>query len=164
MSRLGVRNLKRIWDSLYTYYMRKLWNIFLSEEFFPKFTVFSSSLLPGLQSSHSQMILITNQRTRYRSKSIYPPKKISNFTFSKVGAYYNGPKFKCQPESGTGRFSYKIWTKKPKQKICKYAYLRIFSLTTSQSPKLIPKAYLKWECPYLYSKLFLKSFRQYLKK
>ena len=28
----------------------------------------------------------------------------------KVGSYYNEPKFKCQPTSGTGRFSYKIWT------------------------------------------------------
>ena len=28
-----------------------------------------------------------------------------------VGAYYNGPKFKCQPVCGTGLFSYKIWIK-----------------------------------------------------
>ena len=28
-----------------------------------------------------------------------------------IGAYYNGPKFKYQLLSGTGWFSYKIWTK-----------------------------------------------------
>ena len=33
---------------------------------------------------------------------------------AKLGAYYNGPKFKCQPTSGTGWFSYKIWTKNSK--------------------------------------------------
>ena len=32
----------------------------------------------------------------------------------KIGAYYNGPKFKCQPTSGTGWFYYKIWTKNSK--------------------------------------------------
>ena len=42
-----------------------------------------------------------------------------------------------------GNFPIKYGPKKPKQKIRKYAYLRIFSLTTSKSPKLIPKAYLK---------------------
>ena len=31
-----------------------------------------------------------------------------------IGAYYNGPKFKCQPTSGTGWFSFKIWTKNSK--------------------------------------------------
>ena len=31
-----------------------------------------------------------------------------------VGAYYNGPKFKYQLLSGTGWFSYKIWTKNSK--------------------------------------------------
>ena len=52
-----------------------------------------------------------------------------------------------------------------KRKIHKYAYLRIFGLTTSRSQKLIPKADLKWEWPYFYSKFFcLKSFGQYLKK
>ena len=34
-----------------------------------------------------------------------------------IGAYYNGPKFKCQPTSGTGWFSYKIWTKNSKTPI-----------------------------------------------
>ena len=46
-------------------------------------------------------------------------KKLQNSTRAKfqlpwIGAYYNGPKFKCQPTSGTGWFSYKIWTKKSK--------------------------------------------------
>ena len=45
-----------------------------------------------------------------------------------------------------------------------YAYLRIFSLTTCQSQKLIPKADLKGECPYFYSIFFLKSFGQHFKK
>ena len=34
-----------------------------------------------------------------------------------IGAYYNGPKFKCQPTSGTGWFSYKIWAKNSKTPI-----------------------------------------------
>ena len=33
-------------------------------------------------------------------------------------------------------------------------YFRIFSLTTSRSPKLILKAVLKWEGPYFYCKIF----------
>ena len=37
-----------------------------------------------------------------------------------------------------------------------YAYIYIFSLTTSRSPKLIPKADLKRECPYFYSNFFLE--------
>ena len=41
-----------------------------------------------------------------------------------------------------------------KRKIRKYMYLRIFRLAPSQSPKLIPKADLKWECPYFYCKFF----------
>ena len=45
-----------------------------------------------------------------------------------------------------------------KRKIHKYAYLRIFSLTTSRSQKLIPKADLKWECPYFYSKNVVQEF------
>ena len=45
-----------------------------------------------------------------------------------------------------------------------YAYLRIFSLTTFQNWKLIPKADFKWECPYYYSKKNLERFGQYLKK
>ena len=40
----------------------------------------------------------------------------------------------------------------------KYAYLRIFSLTTSQSQNLIPKADLKWECTYFYSRFFFEEF------
>ena len=43
-------------------------------------------------------------------------------------------------------------------------YLRIFHLTTSLRQKLIPKAELKWELPYLYSKKKIKSFGQYFKK
>ena len=31
-----------------------------------------------------------------------------------LGAYYNGPKFKYQPTSGTGWFSYEMWTKNSK--------------------------------------------------
>jgi hypothetical protein len=138
-----------------------------------------------------------------------------------LGAYYNGPKFKCQPTSGTGWFSYKIWTKNSKThmvnllknlrpfqnyilkiqweihfltfsntdqnapkkkfrieiwtfsfqvkvvklKISKYVYLCIFSLTTSQSWKLIPKADLKWECPHFYSKFgALRSVFKKVKK
>ena len=49
----------------------------------------------------------------------------------------------CQnlfPTSGSGQ-----------TEIHKYAYLGIFSLTTSQRHKLIPKANLKRECPYFYS-------------
>ena len=34
-----------------------------------------------------------------------------------LGVYYNGPKFKCQPTSGIGWFSYKIWTKTSKTPI-----------------------------------------------
>ena len=37
-------------------------------------------------------------------------------------------------------------------------YLRILSLTTSQSPKLIWKAVLKWEGPYFYCKHFFGAF------
>ena len=40
--------------------------------------------------------------------------------------------------------------------ICKYMYLRIFSVTTSQSWKFIPKADLEWKCPYFYSKIFFE--------
>ena len=51
-----------------------------------------------------------------------------------------------------------------KRKIRKYPYLRIFRLTTSQSPKLILKADLKYKCPYFHFKFFFKSLGQYLKK
>ena len=51
-----------------------------------------------------------------------------------------------------------------KRKIHKYKYLRIFSLTTSRIRKLILKVDLKRKSPYFYSKFFLKSFGQYLKK
>ena len=34
----------------------------------------------------------------------------TSLQFSVLGAYYNGPKFKCRPTSGTGWFSYKLWT------------------------------------------------------
>ena len=51
-----------------------------------------------------------------------------------------------------------------KLKMHVYAYTCIFRLTTSRSPKLIPKADLKWVCPYFYSNFFLKRFGQYLKK
>ena len=44
------------------------------------------------------------------------------------------------------------------------AYLRIFSLTTSRSQKLIPKADFKWECPYFYSKFFFEAFLSVFKK
>ena len=36
---------------------------------------------------------------------------IAQSTGKEVGAYNNGLKFKCQPERGTGWFSYKIWNK-----------------------------------------------------
>ena len=49
-------------------------------------------------------------------------------------------------------------------KIHKYVYLCIFRLTTSRSRKLIPKADLKWECPYFYSKFFFEEFRSIFKK
>ena len=39
------------------------------------------------------------------------------FFLLKVGAYYNGPKFKYQLFGGTGSFSYKIWTKNSKTPI-----------------------------------------------
>ena len=51
-----------------------------------------------------------------------------------------------------------------KLKICKYAYLRIFSLTTSRSQKLIPKADLKRKCTHFHSKFFFKGFRSIFKK
>ena len=52
-------------------------------------------------------------------------------------------------------FRNQFWLRKVvKRKISKYAYLPIFSLTTSWSPKLIPKAELKWECPYFYFNFF----------
>ena len=51
-----------------------------------------------------------------------------------------------------------------KLEIHKYAYLRIFSLTTSQSRKLILKADFISEYPYFYSNFFLERFGQYLKK
>ena len=41
-------------------------------------------------------------------------------------------------------------------------YLRIFSLTTSQSQKFILKADLKRECPYFF--FYVEGFDQYLKK
>ena len=43
-------------------------------------------------------------------------------------------------------------------KYCNYANWRIFSLTTSRSPKLIPKADFKWICPYFNSKIFFGVF------
>ena len=139
-----------------------------------------------------------------------------------VGVYYKWPKFKYQLLSGTGWFSYKIWTNNSKTpivnlfknvrpfqnyifkiqweihfftfflnisqnslkknlelkyghshfksafginfglrevvklKIHVYAYMCIFSLTASQSPKLIPKADVKWECPYFNTKFFFQ--------
>ena len=45
-----------------------------------------------------------------------------------------------------------------KLKIRKYPYLCIFRLTTSRSWKLIPKADLKWECTYFYSRFFFEEF------
>ena len=52
-----------------------------------------------------------------------------------------------------------------KRKIRKYAYLHIFRLATSQSPKLIPKTDLKLEWPYFYSNFFFsKSLGLYFKK
>ena len=44
-------------------------------------------------------------------------------------------------------------------KIHVYAYTCIFRLTTSQSPKLILKADLKWECQYFYFKKIFEAFR-----
>ena len=44
-----------------------------------------------------------------------------------------------------------------KLKIDVFAYMCIFSLTTSQSRKLILKTDLKLECPYFYSKFFFWS-------
>ena len=51
-----------------------------------------------------------------------------------------------------------------KRKIHKYACLRIFSLTTNRKQKLIPKADLKRECPYLCSKKILKRVLVNIKK
>ena len=36
---------------------------------------------------------------------------------------------------------------------------RNVSMTTSQNPKMIPKADLKWACPYFYSKFFCGALR-----
>ena len=44
------------------------------------------------------------------------------------------------------------------------AYLRILSLATSQSWKLIPKADLKWECTYFYFNFFKTEFWSIFKK
>ena len=80
--------------------------------------------------------------------------------------------------SSTKNFRIKIWTfsfqicfrnqfltsEVVKLKIRKYAYLCIFRLTTSRSPKLIPKADLKCECPYFYSKKNSGEFRSISKK
>ena len=38
---------------------------------------------------------------------IWQPNKAANF----IGAYYNGPKFKCQPASGKGNFFIKYGPK-----------------------------------------------------
>ena len=43
----------------------------------------------------------------------------------------------------------------------RFTCLDCFSLTTSRSQKMILKADWKCECPYFYSKFFLKSFGQY---
>ena len=51
-----------------------------------------------------------------------------------------------------------------KLKIRKYVYLCIFSLTTSQCQKFIPKADFKQECLYYSSTKKWESFRQYLTK
>ena len=42
--------------------------------------------------------------------------------------------------------------------------LCIFRLTTFRSPKLIPKADLKRECPYFYSEFFFEAFWLIFKK
>ena len=44
-----------------------------------------------------------------------------------------------------------------------FLYLRIFRLTTSQSQKLIPKADLKWEGPYLHLIFFKEFYSIFLK-
>ena len=46
----------------------------------------------------------------------------------------------------------------------KYALLHTFSLNTSRSPKLIPKADLQRECPYFYSNFFFEEFWSIFKK
>jgi hypothetical protein len=46
----------------------------------------------------------------------------------------------------------------------KYVNTRIFRLTTSRSPKFIPKADLKRACPYFYSKFFFEAFWSIFKK
>ena len=104
------------------------------------------------------------------------------------------PKSKYQNLKSTQWFSYKIHSKNSKEPIVylynwplpeqhhffkiqweihfltflntdRNAYLRIFSLTTSRSRKLILKLDLKWECPYFYSNFsFVKSFCPYSKK
>ena len=56
-----------------------------------------------------------------------------------------------------------IWNWEVVKKIHKYSYLRIFHLITSWSRILIPKAYLKWERPYIYYKKFFKSLANTLK-
>ena len=53
----------------------------------------------------------TDTRTHRHTDTSNPSKfKLPSFD-QLVGAYNNGPKFKFQPASGTGWFSYKIWTK-----------------------------------------------------
>ena len=78
--------------------------------------------------------------------------------------------FFCWSKRSKKNFTIEIWTslfktafkinfgyrEVVKLKICANTYLLIFSLTPSQSPKLILKAVLKWESPYFIVK---KTFR-----
>ena len=50
-----------------------------------------------------------NDEAVYNRKALATPGLFNIALF--VGAYYNGPKFKCQPTRGVGWFSYEIHTK-----------------------------------------------------
>ena len=93
--------------------------------------------------------------------------EIHFFTFSNTDQ--NAPKKNLLQKYGHSHFksAFKLnfrLREVVKLEIHKYAYLRIFSSTTSRSRKLILKADFKCEYPYFYSKFFLERFGQYLKK
>ena len=53
-----------------------------------------------------------------------------------IGAYYNGLKLKYQPESGTGGFSYKIWTKNSKKPMVSQKTLGHFQITIKKEKSI----------------------------
>ena len=65
-----------------------------------------------------------------------------------LGAYYSGPKFKCQPTGGTGWFSYKIWAKNSKTPMVNLLKnLRPFQNYIFKASALWANAFYKSKCP-----------------